>query len=95
MPDQQKSLTLRKCQHCGDEFEPIRVTKRFCGTSCRVAAFNKRRRLEFARQFRLEQRRAVSLGFDGRLGGKLRDVGCVPKKSAGRPSKCAFSGFIA
>lgn len=28
-----------KCKHCGEEFEPVRSTGKFCGKRCRLLAF--------------------------------------------------------
>lgn len=82
--EQRKELTLMICAKCGTEFRPMRATKRFCSKSCRVGAFNQNRR-QLTRMYRSEQRSAICLTFDGRLGGKPRDVGRIsPRYSAPR-----------
>ena len=86
VPDAQKALTLRRrakfCEWCGGTFTPVRSTGRFCCDSHRVAAFNAAARAH-TRAFKAEQQSAISMGFDGRVGGRRRVVGRTRRRARG------------
>lgn len=83
MPIQQNALTLKTCKWCGGQFQPRRSTAQFCCASHRVSSFNAAARAA-TRDKCKEERSAISLGFDGRVGGVQRDfVGRTRHKTRG------------
>lgn len=78
--------TLLECQHqhCKKPFQPTNKRQRFCCAKCRAAAAYLPTKL-FNDKRRLERRRAISMGFDGRYGGP-RNIQGIPAKPAKKRS---------
>ena len=69
----------KKCEYCGEPFTPKRSTGRFCGNHRKYAY--KKREAQKKREERIhtsEQRAAMSMSFDGRIGGPSREGFATP-----------------
>jgi hypothetical protein len=82
------------CQKCGKDFEPTNRRQRFCNATCRVAAHRASNPKPEPRplKFYLNQRTGISLSFDGRTCGGLRDVGL--DRPAGYAARHAAAKYV-